>query len=863
MIDTGSVRETGFVEEFGRSVARYRDEVAVASTRGRVSFGELDAWSGAIARTLEETLGPGREPVAVLAENDEWAVASFVAVAKVGRPAVILDATTPPARMASICETGRPVATLVVSELTSTGRQLGPAAGQLIKVPAPARFDGAQHRAVLRDTMPDCPLSIIFTSGSTGRPKGVTIGSVAFTQASLQWDAMGEGAGERIGCPIPLSFAYGQQVLVRALITGGELHTYDPRRAGIGGVAGWIDDQRLTVLASTPHLVRAAFGSLPPQHAFRSLRCVTLGGETVLASDVMMVREATDPGCVVISQLGSSEAWVMARLRIDGDYALPANGTLSVGEPAPGREIQLLDEHGAAVTTAGEPGYITVTGDHLAAGYWEDEVATAEHFIRAGNGRRVFTSADLGRWNERGELEYIGRADNMVKIRGYRVEPAEVEFHLRARGEVRDCVVVGDAADRDEPRLIAYVVPEPTVWLSASLTRRRLADELPAYMVPVQFVELEALPRNPNGKVDRAALPPAPNLAPGREPKHGVELLVATICIQALGLAEIGAEDDIFMLGADSLAVEEIAAALEDQLDITVTSASVIQRPTVAQLAALPRGETADLIAGVGVPLRRGTGAPIFVVAGGGGVGLELYALAKELDTHRPVYAFQADGVERGRPRDFSIRAMARRYERVIRALQPVGPYALLGYSFGGVVAIELARRFRARGDVISYLGLVDPADPDAAMPELRNMAPEAQQGSWLGRSRQRFRMRYPHLTRGYYRDMRGQVRYRVMADLADRALRRYRPPTVPIDDVAPYVYLAEDTGVGVLGEWFVGVAGVSKVGGDHLTIVRPPYVQHLAELVSAQLDEDTRRRVGGLDAVQASGRSAERSVLR
>jgi acyl-coenzyme A synthetase/AMP-(fatty) acid ligase/thioesterase domain-containing protein len=844
---------SGFRDAFAATVAGNPDGVAVASARARVTYAELDRWSDGIAAALAAAVGPGADPVMILAENDEWCVAAFVAAAKLGRPSALLDSTTPTSRMQTICDVAAPAATLFAPDLAAQATDLGSVAGSAVVMPEPSdrtsTFDGPATEGE--------PLTIVFTSGSTGRPKGVMIGSVAFTQATFDWDAMG-AEGERIGCPIPLSFAFGQQAMVRALITGSELHVYDPRRRGIAGITEWINANRITVLAMTPHMVRSMVASsVKSGTVLDSLRCVTTGGESVLASDIEALRSCTSDECVLYSQLGSSEAWVIARLPIDRHHPLPPSGAVSVGFAAPGREILLLDETGQPIIEPGKPGVVTIVARHLASGYWKDPDSSSARFAELDDGRRSYNSGDLGRWNELGELEYIGRSDNLLKVRGYLVEPAEVESQIRAEGEVQDCVVVGRPSERSEGdvRLIAYVVPDPAVWLSGAAVRRRLIKALPSYMVPAQFIELTELPRNPNGKLDRLSLP-APALERAeRTEAWGYQEVVVRLCAAALGLHRIDLQDDIFALGADSLAVEEIAAGLEAELGTPVSSATVLENPTPLELSRLQRDSVRSIPDGVLVTLAKGgDGLPLFMIAGAGGLALQFREVAREIGGDRPIHGLQSFGLEGEGLPDFSVRQMARRLVRTIRRIQPAGPYAVAGYSIGSVVAYEVARRLMSAGERVVYLGLLDPPsrrDIDNP-PLLRNFrdAPADEPTEGLPRTLAEVRsfqqlrawayFRHPQLTRTHWRSVRkywgsalGGDRFRAWYGIGGFAVRRYRRPQGGLDGVTAMIYRTEENEPALLEPgWFTSAPTVLSVEGDHLTMMWRPFVTGLGALI-------------------------------
>lgn len=831
-----------FVDVVAKVVRQQGDDLAVVDPTDQLTYGELDQWADAIASPLFQTIGEGTDPVMVLAGHNTTAIAAFLAVAKCGRPVVMLDSTTPIGRMQGIADVAVPVATLYAKDLREQIDGVGPIAG--VRIPLP---DRPQHDVARFDPKPiadDAPLSIVFTSGSTGKPKGVIIGSADFV-AALMSGGIAMGNDERVLCPVPLGFVFGLGLLARSLAAGSQLHLHDPRVLGIDSLAARIDEHAITELGATPFVVRSLGQAIPDGHVFDSIRRVLLGGEAVLTRDVATVRRFTQDDCVIANSLGSSEAWGVASLVMTRDFVLPEQSFLPVGKPGPGREVVLVDEAGQTVTEPMRSGVIHLIAEHMSGGYWRDPASTAARFSTLDDGRRSYITGDLGRWNAEGQLEYLGRADNMVKVRGYLVEPAEVESHIRATGEVDDVVVVGRPSARVDgtTALVAYVVPALNAWISGAAIRRRLAGELPSYMVPGQVVELSVLPRNPNGKVDRLRLPePPPPAAPGRVRKYEYEEAIADVAAATLGLEAIGVDDDLFELGLDSLAVEEMVAILEDQLDLQISSATIMQNPTAAQLARLPHGNAQHLTDGVMTLLAPGDGIPIFAISGAGGLALQLRELAQQLHVGRPVYGIQSRGLEGSGFPDVTVAQMARRYLRSIRRVQPAGPYSIMGHSLGSIVAFEVARRLKASGETVAYLGLLDPPDAttierSALLSSLLASRPTSTKGR-KGPSglRREFSERYPFATRSFWRRVQTDGRFHAWFEAGGSAARRYHLRE-PLELPRVYTYLAEGTPPTAAQRWFSTPATVVPVPGDHLSMLRRPYVSELAAEVSKHVE--------------------------
>jgi amino acid adenylation domain-containing protein len=837
-----------FVDYFADVVAARPDLAAVVANGVTATYAELDEWSAALAARILDKVGPGSEPVIIMSGHDLDAVAAFVAIARTGRPAVHVDTTTPQARIEQVMTIAGPVATVVGPNYQKLAGSIGKLAGVLIE----SGHESGDQRRPVAETDPDPVLGIIFTSGSTGAPKGVILGDTDLCTelGGTELSLLG-GADERVAVPQPLSFIAGLSGIIRPLMSGATSYLYDPRRAGITGMVDWVVDNQLTTLSVTPHVMRSlARAAINRGITFDSVTTVMSGGEALVVTDVELMRQCTPPECVIFNASGSSEAWGVSIQQITRDYPLPASGQVPAGQAIGNRKLYLEDESGERITEPGSVGMIMIAAERMARGYWGNPEMTSERFSVDADGLRVYRTGDLGRWNERGELEYAGRSDHMLKIRGYLVEPAEVEAHLTAERETRDCVVVGlPDPDGGPTRLIAYVVPDPTRWVSPAAVRRRLVGEVPSYMVPQQIIEMQELPRNPNGKVDRAALP-VPDLtvtdtiADGWNP---LQRVVASICQNALGIETIGRQQDIFALGADSLAVEEILAALQKELGITLTSATLMDNPTVAQIADLKRPPRAELIGGVLVPLATSntTGEPIFLIAGAGGLALQFRELARYLGVDRPVYGMQARGLEGPGLPDVTVAAMARRCTRAIKLVKPTGPYNIAGHSLGSIVAFEVARRLVASGNVVTMLGLLDPLGgasegvaqrmkPDApTMPRFGNRRPHS-----LTELRSQVGQERPYLTRTFWKNKRTSP-FIGYWNLGQGIAQRYHFPRQPLRNVSTVVFAAADQEGSQMWDsarFIDPKPRVESVPGDHLSMLRAPYVDQLAAAIQRYL---------------------------
>jgi thioesterase domain-containing protein/acyl carrier protein len=491
-------------------------------------------------------------------------------------------------------------------------------------------------------------------------------------------------------------------------MNGATAHLFDPRESGVAGLVRLLKDQRITTISVTPALLRSlaqASGTV----VFESLRLVTSGGEGVHGSDVHAVRSHLPKSSVVINRVGATECGRYAIFPIRFDDPVP-DGPVPIGFPYPNMQVELVNEQGHPVDQ-GMAGEVIVTSDCMPDGYWQRPDLTAERYTDLGDGRRSYRTGDLARRDAVGVLHHLGRVDRLVKIRGYRVGPAEIEAALTAMDDIDEAVVIGDQArDDSRTRLVAYVVSGKHQSLPSVAIRKHLRQQLPTYMVPEKVVHLEKLPRTVNGKVDISRLPPVPNDEP-REPQSdqsftSLHWAVRRAFASALDLQTVGLHDDFFELGGDSLAALEVVSALEADYGLSVTASELVESPTIDGLATAIAASVNSWDQGLVTLRLGGAGTPLFCVPGAGGRVLGFMSLARLLCADRPIYGLQARGVDRRGVPGWTVERVARRHLRAVRALQPRGPYLFAGHSAGGWIALEMGHRLRALGEEVTLIWL-------------------------------------------------------------------------------------------------------------------------------------------------------------
>ena len=737
-----------------REVAAWRpDTPALVSPGVAMTFAEADRRTDAVAVAILGRLDANEiGPVATLLPHGVAGLLGLLAVLKTGRPVVPLDPMVPADRMAQIIRQAGCVALLTDLGDASVARStvglravgsagvdasavaaidaapvlnaLGDDAPRLILDLAAAAGDGAEWIAAngadavwWPEPRLDEPACIVFTSGSTGTPKGVVWTHGTFlSEAFAGAERLGLAPGDRLALVLPYSFAAGITVVVFGLLNGAGLYAYDPRAAGLRGLGDWIITQNLTVLQTTPSLLRALLGALEPGEILSDLRLVTTCGEAAYGRDIAALRSHVSATCTYANWSGASEIASLGFHEIRPGAPVP-DGTIAAGLPAPGKEVLLRREDGS-VAGPGESGDVEVISAYLSAGYWGNPELTAERFAPLPDGRTSCRTGDLGRIEPDGTVVLLGRRDAAVKIRGYLVEPSEVEAALLRSPEIAEAVVTAVDGQGAQNRLVAYVVPAVHGnTLSPVRIRRALRERLPIWMVPTTIVALAEMPRNERGKVDRGALPPPPSApATSKRPRTQWEIVVADIWTRVLDLEEVGVGDDFMELGGDSLAANELLTLVQEKLGVAMPSSALVDSPTLGAFAhAVSVAQQSGPRHPTVVPLRTtGSRPPLFCFAGAGALALGFHSLARRLGEDQPVYAFQAHGLERRGFPDWSVEKTARRHLEVIRVLAPHGPYLLAGHSLGGLIAMEIAQQLAAVGEEVGFLSIMDTYMPSS-----------------------------------------------------------------------------------------------------------------------------------------------------
>lgn len=581
--------DQALVEGFERVARTCPDRIAVDSGCHRLSYRELNEQANRLAHRLLE-LGPSsQKPIAILMDHDAPAIVAVVGVLKAGGVEVVLSNSDPAARLNVLLQDAGPSAIVVDAANAQLGAGIVPADCAIVPF-EPVAADGATHNLSIRSD-PGQTAALVYTSGATGRPKAVmqTHRQIA-RNVAIHSEAMRYTDSDRISLFSAIGTGHGTTGVWCALLNGATLCPFPIKVNGVAGLADWIGDRRLTVFVSSASIFRALVKTVDRRFVFAGMRAVRLSSESVSREDIESVRRHFPPACEVVHTFSSSETGNIAWHRWASHDNIP-EGRLPIGKISRGIEFLLLSDDGGLVA-AGEVGEIAVRSRYVANGYWCDPDLTAARFSPDldGRGTRIVRNGDWGRINANGHFEFCGRKDDRVKIRGNRIELADIETALTKLPGIAAAAAIAIPRDKSEPLLVAFVeVAAEATWPVARL-RHAVAVNLPLHMVPSRFVFLDSLPLAAGGKIDRDALRGyklrQPSGEGGAPPQSETETLVADIWAEALDLSSVGREDDFFSLGGDSLRGAIVAAQICAAFGTEVSLAAISEHPTLSALAA-------------------------------------------------------------------------------------------------------------------------------------------------------------------------------------------------------------------------------------------------------------------------------------
>ncbi len=870
---------------FEQQAERSPERTAFIWREQQLSYAELNGRANQLARHLRHQGVAAETVVAVCANRSFDMIIGLMAVMKAGGTFVCLDPEYPLARLQDIVDDARPAVLLLHADLD--------------------RFESFQGRKIYLDrdlarfgredasnlpclTTPANLLSIVYTSSTTGKPKGVLIGMDAIVNRLFwMWQDYPFRAGDVALLHKSYALIASTWELFGALLKGVPTvilsleDLRDPARFWREGTRNGV-----THLLASPAILEVVLSQAeghPP--AWPALRFATTSTEQIPVIMLERWRRAF-PGVPLFNLYGSTEC--SSNVTVYDTSALDVDALrVPVGRPIANVQVHILDE-GLGLVPIGATGEMCVAGACLARGYLNLPDLTNDRFVpdpfSDDPDARLYRTGDLARRRADGNMELIGRVDNQVTIRGFRVELEDIEAVLSRHEAVKTCAVtLSGSAER--AALLAFAMLDRDVPMTE--LRGFMQERLPSYMIPTDVIAVESLPLTPNGKVDRAALrarDPGPRDAGGTylAPRTADERRLADLWADLLGFDRVGVRDNFFDLGGHSLLAVRLFHRIEKEFGASLSLALLYRTPTVEGLAPALLGRDVEWTALL--PIRRGDAtAPLFCVPGIHGDVEFCRNLARHLDRDQAVYALHPLTLS-GEPSSHrSVESMAAHFIYLIRKAQPVGPYFLSGYSFGGTVALEIAQQMRAQGEDVALLTIFDSVAPQSHRWEefdaeflygeerfIDDLA-SGRHVAWLTRCRLALRrnrtlfkayMKLRRLEADLYgrwcefyfargRSLPAARRRKYTAWIGKQAGRNYIPKPFPGEIVLfctkkrqPWI---EPTWRGLAA----GVLTIRKVPGVHVKLFDEPHVQVLAEQLQACIDERRESRRG---ATQGSG---------
>ncbi|MFF8646233.1 amino acid adenylation domain-containing protein [Streptomyces sp. NPDC015345] len=721
------VPDATVVELFEAQAARTPDAVALVHGGMELTYAELDARANRLARHLAgRGIGP-ETVVAAVFERTVDLVVALLGVIKSGAAYLPIDPAYPADRIAYVIADSGAVSVLTSEELDARPAE----AGQRPQAPvilldsaevtevlaglADGPLTDGERTAALR---PEHPMWVIYTSGSTGRPKGVIVEHRAIVNfLSAMQDRFALGADDRLlavsthGCDMAGFEFYLPFLNGASMVLASQEQVLDP-----WALRSLIRTTGANIVHATPSLWRGLIADADDPVDWAGVRAMI--GAEALPSDLARTLLARTPTLTNLYGPTETTVWSTA-----AELAGEGADAMSIGGPIGNTQVYVLDEALAPVPP-GVAGELYIGGKSVARGYLGRPDLTAGRFVAGPFGEpgaRMYRTGDVVRWTADGDLHYVGRSDDQVKIRGFRVELGEIEAALASHPSVGQAVALVREDTPGDQRLVVYVVPnraaaegeepESAADRIAREARGLAQDRLPGYMVPSAVVAIDRLPLMPNGKLDRKALPVPQGGVVDEAANWAVTSFEDHMCeafAQVLGRPDVGVDDDFFALGGHSLLAVRLVEALRER-GVTIAVRDLFAAPSVGELMKRMSLSSIRDALGVLLPIReQGSEPPFFFIHPAGGLSWCYMPMARHVPAEIPLYGLQSRGLDGTSEFASSVPEMAMDYIERIRSVQASGPYRLLGWSYGGAVAHEMAVQLQAAGDEVSALVILD-----------------------------------------------------------------------------------------------------------------------------------------------------------
>jgi len=854
--DRSYPRESCIQQQFANQVAESPEAVAVSFGKRQMTYRELDQRSDRLAHYLCREWAHSESLIGVYMERSPEMIVSLLAILKAGAAYVPLDPYQPRDRLRRMIEESRPRCVLSSSGVSSAL----PSETVPILLIDKLQEDIAQERAAAplhMDVAAERLAYVMFTSGSTGRPKGVEVTHRGVLRLVKGVDYVHLADRPRIPHLASPAFDASTFEIWGALLNGGQCVLSTDRIPSASNLACLLRDFQADTLWLTATWFNAIVDEDPM--ALSTVRQLIIGGEPLSVPHVdralRVLRETS-----IINGYGPTEGTTFACCyRIPADFD-PRRSSVPIGRPIANTKAYVLDSQTRPVPT-GAPGELCIGGDGLARGYLGDPGLTAERFIpnpfADRPGERLYRTGDRVRLLPSGDIEYLGRLDQQLKIRGFRVEPGEIEHILKQHPDIGDARVALHKSQRGDEVLVAYVIPAPGATIVVDSLKAYASKQLPEYMVPAFYIPLLRFPMTPSGKTDLHSLHALPDHvqaegSPPVSPRTEIEKRMQLIWSQLLRSETVGIRDSFFDLGGHSLLALRLIARIEKTFGVSLPLSVLFAYPTIEALCQAVQERDPRLSRSTAVCLQKGDGGtPFFCVPPAASSVNHFAQLIRTLSPDIPFYGLQALGLGRDEVPQDRVEDMAARYVADMRIIQPNGPYFIGGRCLGAYVAFEMALQLVDIGEDVALLALLDPTAPPGIR---RGFGYYVQRASY-------FRLR-KQLVRAVLRRVRWSLRQaerlwvrRYLGSQNTRRIQRVYAAHMRAQSMyGPHIYSGTITLFSPQQEYAPGdsrplwrkmTSGgfeLHLVPGDHRTMSQDPHLQTLVRELEGVIYEARRR---------------------
>lgn len=708
--------EQALSDRFEQQVNRYPNNVAVQTTQEHVTYIQLNQLANQIGREILARSKKGNEPVALVFEQSALLIAAILGTLKAGKIYVPLDPLQ--SRQRNVEALQDSTADLILSDTFNFDYacELAPKGIRVCNLDALDSNISTANLGLSID--PEHLAYIFYTSGTTGRPKGIADCHRNVLHNIMRYtNSLFISAADRLTLLQSCSFSGSVSSLFCALLNGATSFPLSLQQEGSDRLAYWIDRKGITIYHSVPSIFRLIATG---KYEYPNLRIIRLEGDKVNPRDLYLYKKFFPDTCVLVNGLGATEFGIARQYFVNKQTPIP-DSVVPIGYAVEDMEVLIFDEEGRKLTL-NSVGEIAVRSHYLAPGYWRRPELTEKVFCDdiKDTSKRIFRTGDLGGLRSDGCLEYLGRKNFQMRLRGRWIEISKIEKALYDFGVFSDILVTIMEDPDFDTRLVAYLVPGDSPFPKTDEIRQFLLKSLPDYMIPSVFIMIESIPLNSFGKVDRSALPAPIQIRPELSetyvaPQNHLQNQLKEIWEKVLKIRPIGIRDNFFDLGGDSILVAYLFSLIEKQIvEQTLPLSIIFNAPTIEQLSEILYSGAWSSSWSSLVPIQpAGSKSPFFCVHGHSGNVLGYYPLASYLGSGQPFYGLQAKGLDGKEIRFRSLKDMAIDYIDEIKKVQSHGPYHIGGWCMGGSIALVMAQILEEKGEKVELVALIEPSHVD------------------------------------------------------------------------------------------------------------------------------------------------------